>query len=312
MDRALLKRNAKINFKKQWGDSVVITLIMSSVSLVLSLLMFIVQAIAPTDAIYITSMASSLLTIVFSLIVVPVFQVGYIRFFQKLRMNVPTGIAEIFGNFKDGNLKNVVLTNLITYIKVYLWTLLFIIPGIIKAYEYRLIPFILAVRPDIDRKEAFRLTKVLMNGYKWKLFVLDLSFLGWFILSAYTMGILAIVYVIPYMYATYVEFYAYVRAQALQKGLITPMDLPDYEPPFNDGFGYNPQQAFNGAFQNPYQQPFNAGFQQQPDNNPFGYNQTPYEQPQQTPQTPFWQESNQPVGNVDAMPNEEPISENEE
>ncbi len=306
MDRALLKRNAKINFKKQWGDSIAIILIMSSASLVLSLLMFIVQAIAPTDATYIINMASSLLSIAFSIIVIPVFQVGYIRFFQKLRMNVPTGITEIFGNFKDGNLKNIVLTNLIMILKIYLWTLLFIIPGIIKAYEYRLIPYILAVRPDIDRKEAFRLSKVLMYGYKWKAFVLDLSFLGWLILSVYTMGILTIVYVSPYMGATYVEFYAFTRAMALQKCLITPMDLPDYEPPFNNGFGYNPQQAFNGAFQNPYQQPFNAGFQQQPDNNPYGYQQTPYEQPQQTTQTPFWQESNQPVGNVEA-----PVSEDD-
>ena len=306
MDRALLKRNAKFNFKKQWGDAIAIILIMSSASLVLSLLMFIVQAIAPTDATYIISMASSLLSIAFSIIVIPVFQVGYIRFFQKLRMNVPTGIAEIFGNFKDGNLKNIVLTNLIMILKIYLWTLLFIIPGIIKAYEYRLIPYILAVRPDIDRKEAFRLSKVLMDGYKWKSFVLDLSFLGWLILSVYTMGILTIVYVSPYMCATYVEFYAFTRAMALQKCLVTPMDLPDYEPPFNDGFGYNPQQAFNGAFQNPYQQPFNAGFQQQPDNNPYGYQQTPYEQPQQTTQTPFWQESNQPVGNVEA-----PVSEDD-
>lgn len=179
--------------------------------------------------------------------------------------------------------------------------LLFIIPGMIKLYEYRLIPYILAVRPDIDRKEAFRLSKVLMDGNKADAFVLDLSFWGWNLLAAYSMGILGIIYVYPYMNATYVEFYAYVRALALQKGLVTPMDLPDYEPPFNDGFGYNPQQAFNGAFQNPYQQPFNAGFQQQPDNNPYGY-----EQPQQTTQTPFWQESNQPVGNVEA-----PVSEDD-
>ena len=306
MDRALLKRNAKFNFKKQWGDAIVITLIMYGVSFVASILMIPAQMASPTDTAIILSMASPLILLVFSILILPVFQVGTIRFFQKLRMNVPTGISEVMGNFKDGNFKNIVLTNLIMYIKIYLWMLLFIIPGMIKLYEYRLIPYILAVRPDIDRKEAFRLSKVLMDGNKADAFVLDLSFWGWNLLAAYSMGILGIIYVYPYMNATYVEFYAYVRALALQKGLITPMDLPDYEPPFNDGFGYNPQQAFNGAFQNPYQQPFNAGFQQQPDNNPYGYQQTPYEQPQQTTQTPFWQESNQPVGNVEA-----PVSEDD-
>ena len=124
-----------------------------------------------------------------------------------------------------------------------LWTLLFIVPGIIKSFEYWAIDFILAVRPDIDRKEAFRLSKLLMNGNKMESFVLDLSFWGWNILAAYSMGILGIIYVYPYMNATYVEFYAYVRALALQKGLITPMDLPDYEAPsMNMGFDFAPQQ----------------------------------------------------------------------
>ena len=312
MDRKLLKQNAKANFKKQWGDSIVITLIMYGAGIALSLLLLPVQTGAPTEVSFILIMVSSVITMAFSLLVLPIFQVGCIRFFQKLRMNVPTGIGEVTGNFKDGNFKNIVLTNLIMYIKIYLWTLLFIIPGIIKTYEYRLIPYILAVRPDIDRKEAFRLSKILMDGYKWKSFVLDLSFWGWNILAAYTMGILGIVYVYPYMNATYVEFYSFTRAMALQKGLITPMDLPDYEPPYqqgfdmNNGFGFNPQQQ---GYQNQYQQPpyqnqYNQGYQQNPYQQPFA--------PQQpTQQTPFWQESNQPVGNVDTMPNEEPVSEDE-
>lgn len=312
MDRKLLKQNAKTNFKKQWGDSIVITLIMYGAGIALSLLLLPVQTGAPTEVSFILIMVSSVITMAFSLLVLPIFQVGCIRFFQKLRMNVPTGIGEVTGNFKDGNFKNIVLTNLIMYIKIYLWTLLFIIPGIIKTYEYRLIPYILAVRPDIDRKEAFRLSKILMDGYKWKSFVLDLSFWGWNILAAYTMGILGIVYVYPYMNATYVEFYSFTRAMALQKGLITPMDLPDYEPPYQQGFDMN-----NGFAFNPQQQGYQNQYQQPPYQNQYnqGYQQNPYQQPfapqQPTQQTPFWQESNQPVGNVDTMPNEEPVSEDE-
>ncbi len=312
MDRKLLKQNAKSNFKKRWGDSIVITLIMYGAGTVLSLLLLPVQTGEPTESTVALIMGSSLITIAFSLLVLPIFQVGCIRFFQKLRMNVPTGISEVIGNFKDGNFKNIVLTNLIMYIKIYLWSLLFIIPGIIKTCEYRLIPYILAVRPDIDRKEAFRLSKILMDGYKWKSFVLDLSFWGWNILAAYTMGILGIVYVYPYMNATYVEFYSFTRAMALQKGLITPMDLPDYEPPYQQGFDMNNGLGFNSqaqGYQNQYQQP--------PYQNPYnqGYQQNPYQQPfapqQPTQQAPFWQETNQPVGNVETMPNEQPVSEDE-
>ena len=133
-----------------------------------------------------------------------------------------------------------------------------------------------------------------MDGHKMDAFVLGLSFMGWNILSLFTFGILNIVYVNPYMYATFNEFYCYVRAEGIRNGIITPMDLPDYEAPMqygydtNNGFGFNPQQpAFDGGFQNQYQAP------------------------QEAQQTPFWQESNQPVGNVETMPNEEPVTEND-
>ena len=305
MDRKLLKQNAKQNFKKDWFKSAVVTIIMFGASLVSSILTVPQTVIMASGEQYVTTSTSSFLPMILSVLVFSVLSVGGYRYFQKTRKNVHTDIGEVAGNFKDGNYKNVVIITFLKGLKVFLWTLLLFVPGIIKNYEYYLVENILAVRPDIDKNEAFRLSKLLMNGYKMEAFVLNLSFIGWYLLSLFTLGILTIVYVNPYMVATNVEFYAYVRAQALQKGLITPMDLPDYEPPYqqgfnmNNGFPFNPQQTCNGGFQNPYQQPFNSEFQQQP------LNQQP------TQQTPFWQESNQPVGNVDTMPNEAPVSENE-
>ena len=64
-----------------------------------------------------------------------------------------------------------------------LWSLLFVIPGIIKSYEYRMIPYILSENPNISRKRAFEISKQMMKGNKWDTFVLDLSFIGWQILS---------------------------------------------------------------------------------------------------------------------------------
>lgn len=95
-----------------------------------------------------------------------------------------------------------------------LWTLLFVIPGIIKRYEYRMIPYILAENPDVDVKDAFLYSKEMMEGQKWDAFVLDLSFVGWSILSGLSCGILAVFYVNPYICMTDAELYYALRDRA--------------------------------------------------------------------------------------------------
>ena len=94
---------------------------------------------------------------------------------------------------------------------LFLWSLLFIIPGIIKGFSYAMTPFILADKPDVTAREALRMSRRMMAGNKGRLFVLVLSFFGWAILSAFTLGILAIVFVGPYYYTTLAGFYEEVR-----------------------------------------------------------------------------------------------------
>ena len=89
----------------------------------------------------------------------------------------------------------------------FLWFLLLIVPGVIKAYEYRMIPFLLAENPDLTVSEAFGKTKKIMYGNKMDAFVLDLSFLPWIILAAITCGILSVLYVSPYIELTNTELY---------------------------------------------------------------------------------------------------------
>lgn len=91
-----------------------------------------------------------------------------------------------------------------------LWSLT-IIGGIIKFYEYRPIPFLAAEHPDMDRKEIFALAKEMMRGYKWNLFIMDLSFLGWEILEVLTLGLAGIFYAVPYMSAAEAEMYLGVK-----------------------------------------------------------------------------------------------------
>ena len=112
--------------------------------------------------------------------------------------------------FSNGYM-NVVKTMFLRGLFTFLWTLLFIIPGIIKGYEYRMIPYILAENPGIDSREAFAVSKQMMDGNKWAAFVLDLSFLGWQILSVFTCGILSVFYVNPYVYMTNAELYVALK-----------------------------------------------------------------------------------------------------
>lgn len=108
---------------------------------------------------------------------------------------------------------------------VYLWSLLLVIPGIVKAYSYMMTPYILAEYPNVNATEALKLSMRMTNGHKGKLFMLDLSFIGWALLSALTAGILGIVYVFPYMETSRAGYYTELRDHALTNGVIRQEEL---------------------------------------------------------------------------------------
>lgn len=91
-------------------------------------------------------------------------------------------------------------------LKTLLWLLLLIVPGFVKAYEYSMIPYLLAENPNLSASQAFSLSKQMTIGQKMDLFVLDLSFLGWIILGLICCGI-GILFVLPYPEATRAEVY---------------------------------------------------------------------------------------------------------
>ncbi|MCC3862811.1 DUF975 family protein [Terrisporobacter petrolearius] len=157
------------------------------------------------------------------LIVYPI-EIGKNNFFMGIREEEKTLDSLIF-IYKSGQLKNTIFTMFMKGLFQFLWSLLFVIPGIIKAYEYRMIPYILCENPDISRQRAFEISKRMMKGNKWNTFVLDLSFLGWEILSGITIGILGIFYVNPYVQSTNAELYAYLREDALKNGYVSSSEL---------------------------------------------------------------------------------------
>lgn len=140
--------------------------------------------------------------------------VGGKKYFLKARKGNNTKIGVILDVFKNGNWLNVATTMFLRNLYTALWYLT-IVGGVIKTYEYRMIPYILAENPKIKRKEAFKLSKQMMKSNKWKTFILDMSFFGWNFLSIFTFGLLSIFYVNPYNAATIAELYVFLRNQAI-------------------------------------------------------------------------------------------------
>lgn len=103
----------------------------------------------------------------------------------------------------------------------FLWSLLFVIPGIVKAYSYALTPYILAKYPEVQAKEALKHSMKIMDGKKAELFVLQLSFIGWALLSGITFGILGIFFVVPYMSITETLWYKRTMENAIETGLFS-------------------------------------------------------------------------------------------
>ena len=136
-------------------------------------------------------------------------EVGAQRFFVR-NLNQHAEVKEIAFGY-DNNYKENVKTLFLRSLFIFLWSLLLIIPGIYKSYEYRMIPYLLAEDPTMTKDYAFAESKRMMDGHKWNTFVLDLSFLGWNILSALTLGILGIFYVCPYQAQTNAALYEKLR-----------------------------------------------------------------------------------------------------
>ena len=163
--------------------------------------------------------------LLFRIFVGNLFEVGGCRFYEE-NSEHKTRIAWIIDRFRNGAYLRNVVTIFLRDLYTLLWMLCLIIPGIVKSYEYKMIPYILAENPQISRKRAFELSKQMMDGQKGDAFVLDLSFIGWEFLSFITLGIVQIFYVGPYINVTWAEFYKVMRENALESGIATREELP--------------------------------------------------------------------------------------
>lgn len=151
-------------------------------------------------------LALMVIMIVLSIFVFSPLEVGGCRFFIENAYE-----SGRFGNlayaFGSGSYLKIVGTMFLKGLYIFLWSLLLFIPGIIKSYEYRMVPYLLAECPQMGSSEAFRISKEMMYGQKMEAFILDLSFIGWEILSACTCGLVGLFFVNPYKHATNAELF---------------------------------------------------------------------------------------------------------
>ena len=125
----------------------------------------------------------------------------------------PAAAADMGYYFQGGRMGRTLLGIFLTGLITVLWSLLLIVPGIVAAYHYRLVPFLMAENEEMTGKEARAKSKEMMKGHKWNAFVLDLSFIGWGLLSGLTCGILNLLWVAPYKNATDCELYRAIRGE---------------------------------------------------------------------------------------------------
>ena len=139
---------------------------------------------------------------------------------------VAVGCCRFFYGFKNGRYLSNVLVMFLKKLYIFLWSLLLVIPGIVKSYSFYLVDYILAENSDLNKSRVFEMSKTMMKGHKMEAFVLELSFIGWHLLSTLTFGLLNVFYVNPYLQATKAEFYSAIKAEALQNGIVSYSELP--------------------------------------------------------------------------------------
>lgn len=231
-NRAELKMRGNMAFKKNYVSAVVVALLMGIFGTVSG--ESSARRVSENSDIYsgnlfnvgmITGLLAGIATVVILIVLVAkvfvgnLLKMGGYRFFI-LNQTAQPGIGTVLDGFRSGHYVNIVLIMFLRDLFTALWSLLLVVPGIVKHYEYLMVPYIIAENPAMDYKEAFQISKQMMDGEKMEAFIMDLSFLGWYLLSAVTCGLLAIFYVNPYVQASFAEMYTFNKQKAYQEGYI--------------------------------------------------------------------------------------------
>ena len=225
LDRVQLKMEARAITKNARVSAYLFTLLYLAIGLVLDSLDWLTSGSSdvlvymetympevdvsfyPTSPLSLPPVVSGFISIVVSLVAV-VLSAGYILYAMSVRKGLETPYATMFDGFLFAG--KIILLSIVQYIFIFLWSLLFIIPGIIAGYRYRFALYNLCENPEMGVMEALNMSKAQTRGHKWELFVLDLSWIGWNILCALTLGILSI-WITPYIQQTDIGYFQAIK-----------------------------------------------------------------------------------------------------
>ena len=157
--------------------------------------------------------------------------VGYSDFCCRIYVGVYTSVGEMFSTGFRRDYGRSVGGMLWMRLFIFLWSLLLLIPGIVKAFAYFATPYLLAEFPHVSATEALKISMRMTDGYKGEIFVLRLTFIGWYLLNVFTFGLLGIFYVNPYYYTTMAGMYQELKMNALYNGSVRYEELMGYSAP---------------------------------------------------------------------------------
>ena len=204
MNRSELKTKAKESLKGHYKEAIKLFFLYILVCIGFTVIVSIIE-----ENFEINGLFSFILTLIPTLGVYALYP-GFYSFFLKISRNEEVNCKELF---KYKNLFLVTIgTSFIASIFSFLGALLFIIPGIIIALSYSMVYFVIVDNPEIGIMNVLRKSKDIMNGHKFDYFVLNLSFIGWYILSYFTLGIL-LLWLAPYIMVTTANFYNKIKEQ---------------------------------------------------------------------------------------------------
>ena len=162
------------------------------------------------------------LGILYIIFVVHPLLIGAARYF--VRNHFEQARAETLFSGFQWNYMNGVGTMFLTRLFIILWTLLFVIPGIVKMVQYSMVPFLLSDNPSLPGERVREISRRMTDGQKGAIFVFWLSFLGWFLLGAMCFGV-GTLFVLPYFSAAQAELYLLLRGRAISLGMVRPEEL---------------------------------------------------------------------------------------
>jgi hypothetical protein len=168
------------------------------------------------------SLVLTVMVLAWELFAVPVVQVGWCRVMMENRVGNPP-LDTIYSGFST-NYWNLFKGRFYANLRIFLYSLLLIVPGVVKYYQYVFVPYLLAENPNLTPARTAELSAQMTDGEKWNIFLLDLSFIGWRILGALLFGI-GNIFVEPYYRATMAELYAAMRAKSLARGITDENEL---------------------------------------------------------------------------------------